>query len=421
MSARQYRSSGSATASRGSIRAGKRRALVAGMSSVLVGLLVTACGGGAEAESGSGSGEGPIEINAILSLTGGAAFLGTGEMNNLEVLQDAVNADGGIDGRDIQFNFLDDKSTPAVAVQLARGLVDEGVSAFVGPSLGSTCSAVAPLIQAKGPVSYCLSPVVHPAEGSYQFSAAVGSDGQFDSMANYFRAQGWSRIAYIAATDVTGQDGKAQFERMLAADENSELEAVTVEAYELTDTSVAAQAARIAESDPDVVVAWTSGTSFGTVLNGLDQAGVTVPVITSNANMTFEQMDEYESFAPDSMLFSVPEWPNYALDESGANADARKAWVEALADADYEPNATLSLSQDAGRLIIDALKNGADTADAIQDHINGLSDFPGIFGTYDFTTGDQRGITVDNVIVAEWDKGERLWVPVSGPAGNELE
>jgi branched-chain amino acid transport system substrate-binding protein len=391
------------------------------MSSVLVGLLVTACGGGAEAESGSGSGEGPIEINAILSLTGGAAFLGTGEMNNLEVLQDAVNADGGIDGRDIQFNFLDDKSTPAVAVQLARGLVDEGVSAFVGPSLGSTCSAVAPLIQAKGPVSYCLSPVVHPAEGSYQFSAAVGSDGQFDSMANYFRAQGWSRIAYIAATDVTGQDGKAQFERMLAADENSELEAVTVEAYELTDTSVAAQAARIAESDPDVVVAWTSGTSFGTVLNGLDQAGVTVPVITSNANMTFEQMDEYESFAPDSMLFSVPEWPNYALDESGANADARKAWVEALADADYEPNATLSLSQDAGRLIIDALKNGADSADAIQDHINGLSDFPGIFGTYDFTTGDQRGITIDNVIVAEWDKDERLWTPVSGPAGEELK
>jgi branched-chain amino acid transport system substrate-binding protein len=270
-------------------------------------------------------------------------------------------------------------------------------------------------------VSYCLSPVVHPAEGSYQFSAAVGSDGQFDSMANYFRSEGWTKIAYIAATDVTGQDGKAQLERMLAADENSELEAVTVESYELTDTSVAAQAARIAESDPDVVVAWTSGTSFGTVLNGLDQAGVTVPVITSNANMTLEQMDEYESFAPDSMLFSVPEWPNYALDESGPTADARKEWVAALADGGYEPNATLSLSWDAGRLIIDALKAGADTPDAVQDHINGLSDFPGIFGTFDFTTGDQRGITIDNVIVAEWDKDERLWVPVSGPAGNALK
>jgi branched-chain amino acid transport system substrate-binding protein len=398
----------------------RRRALVAGMSSVLVGLLVTACGGGEKANSES-SGGAPIEINAILSLTGGAAFLGTGEMNNLKVLQDAVNADGGVDGRDVQFNFLDDKSTPAVAVQLARGLIDDGVSAFVGPSLGATCGAVAPLIQAKGPVSYCLSPVVHPAEGSYQFSAAVGSDGQFDSMANYFRSQGWSKIAYIAATDVTGQDGKAQLERMLAAGENSDLEAVTVESYELTDTSVAAQAARIAQSDPDVVIAWTSGTSFGTVLNGLDQAGVTVPVITSNANMTFEQMDEYKPFAPDSMLFSVPEWPNYALDESGPTADARKQWVEALADADYEPNATLSLSQDAGRLIIDALKAGADTPDAIQDHINGLSDFPGIFGTYDFTTGDQRGITIDNVIVAEWDKGDRLWKPVSGPAGNELK
>jgi branched-chain amino acid transport system substrate-binding protein len=389
------------------------------MSSALVGLMAAGCGGSSDAASG-GDKE-PIRIDAILSLTGGAAFLGTGEMNSLEVLQDAVNAQGGVDGRDIEFNFLDDKSTPAVAVQLARGLVDEGVSAFVGPSLGSTCGAVAPLLEAKGPVSYCLSPVVHPAEDSFQFSAAVGSDAQFDSMANYFRSQGWNKIAYLAATDVTGQDGKAQLERMLAAEENSDLEAVAIEAYELTDTSVAAQAARITASKPDVVVAWTSGTSFGTVLNGLDQAGNTVPVITSNANMTFEQMDEYESFAPESLLFSVPEWPNYSLDESGPNADARTEWVEALADADYEPNAVRSLSWDAGRLIVDALKSGAETPEAIQDHINGLSDFPGIFGTYDFTTGDQRGITIDNVIVAEWEKGDRLWRPVSGPAGNELE
>ncbi|MCW2684853.1 MAG: receptor ligand binding region family protein [Blastococcus sp.] len=399
----------------------RRRALVAGTSSVLACLLLTACGGAETDSASSGDGGAPIEINAILSISGGAAFLGTGEMHNLEVLQDTVNADGGIDGREIKFNFLDDKSTPAVAVQLARGLIDDGVHAFVGPSLGATCGAVAPLIAEKGPVSYCLSPVVHPPKDSYQFSAAVGSDSQFDSMANYFRSEGWTKIAYIAATDVTGQDGKAQFERMLAAEENSELEAVTVESYELTDTSVAAQAARIAESDPDVVIAWTSGTSFGTVLNGLDQAGVTVPVITSNANMTLEQMDEYEPFAPSSMLFSVPEWPNYALDESGPTADARKEWVDALADADYQPNATLSLSQDAGRLIIDALKAGADSADAIQDHINGLSDFPGVFGAYDFTTGDQRGITIENVIVAEWDKDERLWTPVSGPAGEELK
>jgi branched-chain amino acid transport system substrate-binding protein len=341
-------------------------------------------------------------------------------MNSLKVLQDAVNAQGGVNGRDIEFTFLDDKSTPAVAVQLARGLVDDGVSSFVGPSLGSTCSAVAPLLQAKGPVSYCLSPVIHPAKDSYQFSAAVGSDSQFDSMANYFRGQGWSRIAYLAANDVTGQDGKAQLERMLAAKENAGLQSVAVESYELTDTSVAAQATRIAQSNPDVVVAWTSGTSFGTVLNGLDQAGITAPVLTSNANMTFEQMDEYAPFAPKSLLFSVPEWPNYSLNESGPTADARQEWVKALADAKYEPNAVLSLSWDAGRLIVDALKSGADTPKAIQDHINGLSDFPGIFGTYDFTTGDQRGITIENVIVAEWNKDDRLWRPVSGPAGNEL-
>ena len=362
----------------------------------------------------------PVIIPALLSISGGASFLGSGEKAALEALQDSVNADGGINGRDLEFEFLDDQTTPAVAAQLARGLVDEGVPAFLGPSLASTCGAVAPLIQASGPVSYCASPSVRPAAGSFQFSSSVGSYDQFDSMLNYFESEGWSRIAYIAASDATGQDGREQLPRSID-ESDGDFEVVASESYETSDTALSAQATRIAAADPDVVIAWNSDASFGTVLSSLKQAGVTVPVITSMANMNLDLMESYAPNMPERLLFSTSEWPNYMLDETGPSADLRKEWVDILATKDLTPNATYSLAWDSALLLIDALRNGATTAAEIQDHINGLTDFAGILGTYDFSNDDQRGITVDNVIVAEWDKELGAWPPVSGPAGRSLD
>ena len=39
------------------------------------------------------------KINVILPLTGGAAFLGKGEQQALQLLQTSVNQDGGINGQ----------------------------------------------------------------------------------------------------------------------------------------------------------------------------------------------------------------------------------------------------------------------------------------------------------------------------------
>lgn len=50
----------------------------------------------------------PIEINAILSLTGPGAFIGKSEQQSLQVLESVTNANGGIKGRPIKFVIVDD-------------------------------------------------------------------------------------------------------------------------------------------------------------------------------------------------------------------------------------------------------------------------------------------------------------------------
>jgi branched-chain amino acid transport system substrate-binding protein len=384
-------------------------------------LALTACADTtANGSSSSESDSSPIEISAILSSSGGASFLGTGEQKSLEALQDHLNAQGGADGREVKFTFLDDQTTPAVAVQLARGLADDGDAAFIGPSLASTCGAVAPIVSAGDLVSYCGSPSVEPGADSFMFSSSVGSKQRFQSMLGYFADQGWTKVAYISANDATGQDGRAQLEASLP-DADPSIEIVANESYEITDSSLAAQAGRIAEADPDVVIGWNSDTTFGTILSSLKQAGVTAPVITSEANMNLDLMSAYEAAIPSNLLFATSQWANYSLDETGPSADARTEWVSALSDAGLTPNATYSLMWDSANMVINAMASGATTATEVQDYINAQTEYVGILGTYDFSAGDQRGLTMDSVVIAQWDSSEKLWAPVSGPAGAPLE
>src|ERR1700727_222452 len=73
----------------------------------------------------------PYEINAILSLTGPAAFLGAKEAEAYRALELTVNKSGGIRGRSIKFVIADDQTSPQVALQLANGLIAKGVPIIV--------------------------------------------------------------------------------------------------------------------------------------------------------------------------------------------------------------------------------------------------------------------------------------------------
>ena len=73
---------------------------------------------------------------------------------------------------------------------------------------------------------------------------------------------------------------------------------VAQEHFDIKDISVAAQLTRIKGGDPQALIAWTSGTQFGTVLRNIVDAGITVPIVTSSANLSHTQLDQYRSFSP---------------------------------------------------------------------------------------------------------------------------
>src|SRR5271167_3824332 len=87
------------------------------------------------------------DINVILPLTGGGAFLGKAEQQALQQYEKVVNASGGIHGKPLRFVIQDVQSSPQVAVQLANQVKASHPPVILGSALVALCNAMAPLMK----------------------------------------------------------------------------------------------------------------------------------------------------------------------------------------------------------------------------------------------------------------------------------
>ncbi|MBU1228601.1 MAG: ABC transporter substrate-binding protein, partial [Proteobacteria bacterium] len=98
-----------------------------------------------------------IKIGAVLSVTGPASFLGEPEKNTLLMLQDELNAAGGVDGRKVQVIVYDDESDVNKCVMAAKKLIEQDkVAVVLGPSISGNTLAIAKFFApAKIPLISC--------------------------------------------------------------------------------------------------------------------------------------------------------------------------------------------------------------------------------------------------------------------------
>ena len=118
----------------------KKRFLSLGLA-VMMAASLTACGGGSKTEAttaaadtkaeaaettaaeksgeteateaaGAASGEGTFKIGGIGPVTGAAAAYGTSVKNGIDLAVKEINAAGGINGYQIEYNFQDDENDP---------------------------------------------------------------------------------------------------------------------------------------------------------------------------------------------------------------------------------------------------------------------------------------------------------------------
>ena len=363
------------------------------------------------------------EINVILPQTGGAAFLGKAEQHALELVQKTVNASGGIHGRQLKLNFFDDQSSPQTAVQMANQVLATQPKVMIGPSIVAMCNAVAPLVK-NGPVMYCMSPGIHPPAGSYVFTSSVSTHDLENALIRFFRLKGWTRIAVMFSTDASGQDAERGIDEVVKFPENKDVKIVERVHFNPTDVSVSAQIERVKAAKPQAFIAWSTGAPIATVFKGIVQAGLDVPVATTDGNMTYTQMKQYASFLPKQLYIPSAAWAARGEGVQVA-AEAKKAQDEFYAAYRAEgaaPDAAANHGWAPAMLLIDALRKLPENVSAAQlrEYLANTTSYAGINGVYDFKAVPQRGLSVKNAIVTRWDPARQVWEPVSQATGVPL-
>jgi branched-chain amino acid transport system substrate-binding protein len=363
----------------------------------------------------------PYEINVILSLTGGAAFLGKQEQQALDILSGVVNKQGGIAGRPVKFAISDDQSSPQVAVQLMQGIVAKKAPVVLGASLLGPCAAMNPLAEQAGPVIYCLSPGIEPKPNGYLFSASAAAIDDMMTIARYLRAKHWTRVALIVPTDATGQVFDEAFARALALPENKSIVVVDHQHFANTDLTVAGQAQHAKASNPQVIIGWGTGAPFGTVIRAINDIGWDGPVIGGVGNMIYAQLAQYAQFMPKEMYFSGRRAVTEAA-RPGPVLDRQRLYFGAFAASGNRPDFANSLPWDPAMIVIDALRHlGTNaTAQQVRDYILALHSWAGVNGIYDFRDGRQRGIGIDAVVIDRWDAKTNRFTAASRPGGDVL-
>jgi len=362
----------------------------------------------------------PYEIPVIVALTGPFALLGGTQKQSLEVFEKFVNQNGGINGRPLQLDFMDDAGTAATSVQIMNQLIARKVPLVIGPSSVATCRAVGPLIVTTGPVEYCMSPGGLTTKGGYAFAAAYSTYDAIHTAVSYFRQKGWLRIGILEPTDATGQDGEEQLNKALALPENSSMTVVAREHYSVTDISATAQLSRIRATNPDVLFCWATGAAIATALHGLVDIGWNIPTYASHGNMLYSSMAQYGSLTPQAGLYFVgPQFVAKQFLPRGAGRGAVDTFLKAFAAAGVRPDNAHAAEWDLGLVVVEALRHaGPDpTPEKIRDAIEQIHGLSGAQATFDFRDGSQRGISAETILMARWDEQTKDFVAVSAPGG----
>jgi branched-chain amino acid transport system substrate-binding protein len=364
----------------------------------------------------------PYEINAILSLTGNIAFVGSTQERALKALEAYVNRTGGIDGRPVSFVVADDQSSAQTAVQLAQNVIAKNVPVILGSSGPASCAAIAPLVAKNGPVLYCLANGGAPVPGGYEFLTLMSYEAQLSVTVRYFRERGLKRLASIFSTDAGGQGAEKALSGALASPDNEAVTLVSQEHFSPGDVTAAAQMSAIKGANPDAIVAWATGPPAGMLFRNMRDLAIDLPTVTSPGNLTAAFFKQYGPLLPAKLIF-----PGVSYYASGTPTDASTkaalaVLTNALAATGAKPDMIAISAWDPAMLIVSALRQlGPDVpAPRLRDYLVNLQGWTGADGPYDFRAAPQRGVGEANVVMVRWDPERDTGVAVSAFGGAPL-
>lgn len=222
-----------------------------------------------------------IRIGVHLSLSGPASFVGQGAKVGIALAEAEINAKGGINGRKLVFNYVDDRGSPDGGVTAARKLVDEeNMFIVLGAGTSTATVPVLPYFERNG-VPYYVSLASDPqVMGKFRrnvYSGATSTQIVWGQSMAKFVADNLKpkRVAMMLCDQAHCISGGPLVRGFL---QNGGAE-VTTTTYNSGDTDFTGQIQQIKSANPDVIFIYGLASDGGRILPQIRRAGITAQIV----------------------------------------------------------------------------------------------------------------------------------------------
>lgn len=349
-----------------------------------------------------------IKLGAVLSLTGGASFIGEDQRLTLEMLADQLNARGGISGRKVEMIIYDDASDPTKAVAALRRLHEQdNVVAVIGGGISGNSLAMIPFSEKAGVPQ--LVPAASglisnpPKEWVFQY---CNTDVQSIALAlRFLSARKVNRIAMLSDSTGYGVSGKNELERQTG--QGKGFEVVAWETFGPNDTDMTTQLTRIKASGARAVIVWNATPASAIIVRNARQIGLDAIQIHSTAFQS-TRMIQLSGDAIEGVF--ITGYKLAVVDQIPAN-DPQKKIITDYRDAfqkrfNKAPSPFGALVYDAFSSVTTLMQTvGTDKA-KIRAGLENLKGFTGAAGIYTTSPKDHNGFQVDSMRVITVEKGQ---------------
>lgn len=378
-------------------------------------LLFSGCGGGGgEAEVDSeGNATGAIPVGAIFDLTGVTSDVGTTYSEGIRGHVDWLNANGGINGREIKLLYEDYGYKVDRAEQLYSQYVDEGAVAFLGWGTGDTEALRGRISEDHIPfMSASLSHVLGDAsESPYNFLSGTSYSHQLAILLDYLKAQDptVSKVALMHHPSPFGLSPYQQGGKDYAAQLGIELEA-----HEMPRgaTDFTPQLTRISDSGARHVVFQTTSAPVATALKNARDLGLDFDFACLNW-CSNEVLTSLAGDAAEGVLGSLI----FAGQMDGVDVSTAADWLASQGESIEEKGFLFVQGWHTMGMMAEGIRRAASsgtgevTGDAIKTALESLDGYStgGSTAPVTYTGADHRGIKGMRIFMVS----DRTWTPVT--------
>ena len=269
-----------------------RRQFMAAAGVVAAASALTACGGSsastaASSAAGSAAASGStIKVGVMGPLTGDASVYGQAVVNGASLYMKQVNADGGVNGKQLEIIAMDEQGDETQAVTCFTKMVDQGITALVGDVTTAPTLAVAaesadynmPMVTASATAEAVTYDAETDTVNGNVFRACFTDPFQGVKMADYaYEKLGYTKAAVIFLKGKDYNEGLA--ENFVKEFEAKGGTVVDQESYSEGDVDFKTQLTSILGKNPEMVFCPNYYQEVGQILAQAESIGLAVPFL----------------------------------------------------------------------------------------------------------------------------------------------